>query len=299
MATPILSTELKQLSAQIAHDGHLATDGAAFLERKVARFGAASEIRPSRTIAERVKGKTGHRPRSSLVKAGEAPDGFGQQVIWNPADPELLLVVLLNAADSQGVMISGAKPSDTIEFTFAGGLATFAEETENDGVGALIGLIAAGANLTAGLLGVPEAKEVIDAGAKFAQGQFQEVKHNARPRDAFGVDTDGKRARQEGGVLVSKPEAGTLFYSGSDDHPERWIKRPGTRNAAHRPDHVHGAFFLRPEKLRERQRAHADGDFVIYPWDHKFEDNHGFYRLHVHMRRGDGKKQPDNDNTID
>jgi hypothetical protein len=33
--------------------------------------------------------------------------------------------------------------------------------------------------------------------------------------------------------------------------------------------------------------------------DHKFEDNHGFYRLHVHMRRGDGKKLPDNTNTID
>jgi hypothetical protein len=38
-------------------------------------------------------------------------------------------------------MISGVQPTDTIQFVVAGGIASFAEDTENEGVGAFAGLL--------------------------------------------------------------------------------------------------------------------------------------------------------------
>jgi hypothetical protein len=61
-------------------------------------------------------------------------------------------------------------------------------------------------------------------------------------RDPFGEDPGtGHKARAEGGVIVSMPEAKQIFYSGNGDHTDRWIKQPGVRDNAHRPDHVRNA----------------------------------------------------------
>lgn len=97
-------------------------------------------------------------------------------------------------------------------------------------------------------------------------------------------------AHPEGGVVVSLPEARQIFTSGNSDHKERWIKEPGTRDTAHLPDHMRGkgAFFLQSGSLNQ-YTAGADGDIVIYPWDHIFTDNFGFYRLHILLKRGSGE----------
>ena len=58
---------------------------------------------------------------------------------------------------------------------------------------------------------------------------------------------------------------------------------------ANHPNHVHDMFFLHKQDLGTIARTLDAGDFVINPWDHKFEDNFGFYRLHILMERGNGQ----------
>jgi hypothetical protein len=215
-----------------------------------------------------------------------APKGFGKVIFWDPADEQLAVIVFLNVADPLGVMISGVRQFDTIEFTSATGIAHFRDGTQNKGISSLIGVVAVGANLTAAAFGAPEVAPLINAAAKFAQDQFQEKKVKELPRDPFGVNpTNGALARQAGGVIVSLPEAGQIFYSGDEDHKERWIKDPGTRDFDHHPKHVKGAFYLRGVN-RDRHQAGADGDVIINAWDVKFDNNSGFYRLHVLLKRG-------------
>jgi hypothetical protein len=93
-------------------------------------------------------------------------------------------------------------------------------------------------------------------------------------------------ARQEGGVLVCLPAAHGVYSSGQDE--KYWIKKPGNRIDANRPDHVkNGGFLLRrgmgPYPSREA------GDLSLVAWDHIFDDNVGFHELHVIMKRGNGK----------
>jgi hypothetical protein len=267
----------------------LATTRTTYMKHNVALFGPQKVVPASRTIAGRIAGPGKPKPKSTVVTVGEAPDGFGKQILWHPDDAALAAVVFLNAGDYLGVMISGAKPTDRINIVSATGIASFAEETENEGVGALIGIVAAGATLTATAFGAPEAAPLIGAAAKYAADRFQEKKVKTRRRDAFGEDPgNGHKARQEGGVLISLPEARQAYYSGNGDHQERWIKQPGTRDEAHYPSHVKNAFFLQSRTRNERVTG-AEGDFIVYPWDHDFGDNFGFYRLNVLLTRGSGK----------
>jgi len=283
-----IKVERARRQVQIGKKGALTASGTTYVQRNVALFGPKVVLPASRTIAARMTRPGQAIPKSTVVTIGEAPDGFGKQVLWHPDDAGLAVVIFLNAGDNLGVMISGAKPTDTIQFVSATGIASFAEETENEGVGAFIGIVAAGANVAAAAFGAPELAPVISAAAKFAQSRFQEEKVKTKRRDPFGEDPGtGHKARQEGGVIVSLPQAGQIFYSGNSDHEERWIKKPGTRNEAHLPDHVKGAFFLRAGS-RARHVALDDGEFIISPWDHIFSDNFGFYRLHALLKRGSG-----------
>ena len=279
----------KNLQMQISQDGHLKIDRTAYELQSVELFGPGMIIRASDTIAGRVTKPGKVPPKSEIKTVGEQPEGFGKQVDWDPADSGLALLIFINPADDLGVMISGVKATDTIDFVAAVGIASFAEETENEYTSSLIGIVAAGADLAAGDFGVPEATPLIAAGAKFAQDHFQANKVKTRRRDAFGVDPgSGLKARAEGGVIVSLPSAGTIYYSGDSDHQERWIKQPGTRDDQHLPDHVRDAFFLQGRQKDKRTATEA-GDIYISAWDSKFEDNFGFYQLHVLLQRGSGK----------
>jgi hypothetical protein len=259
-----------------------------FRARSRARFGGQATIAPERTIASRRVLAGGSPSRSTIIAAGEHPDGFGNFVAWHPADESLALVLFLNAADANGVMVSGVTDGDRIDIVSATGVASFAEDIENEGVASAIGIVAAGASLGASVFGAPELAPLIGAAAEFAKDRYQERKVRTKRRDPFGEDPGtGHKARQEGGVIISLPAAGAAFYSGDGDHRDRWIKEPGTRDDAHRPDHVRNAFFLQRDRIRNQRRATSDGDIIVNPWDHVFEDNAGFYRLHVLLNRMD------------
>lgn len=275
-----------KLQRQITKTGQLRSSKAIFAKRSVKLFGPRTTIPGQRTIAALSKVEGAKQPNSQVISVGDHPDGFGNQVLWDLKDEEIAVVIFLNSADYLGIMISGVKQFDTIEFVSATGIASFAEGTANAGISALIGVVATGANLGASAFGHPEVAPLINAGAKFAQDRFKEKQIRKKRRDPFGEDPQsGHKARQEGGVVISLPEAGRTFYSGDGDHKKRWIKKPGTRDTAHRPDHMKGAIFL-DGAGRNRFMAGKAGDIFIYPWDHIFDDNLGFYRLHVLLRRG-------------
>lgn len=280
---------LARHQAQIKRSGQLLSRRSSYIQRNMALFGVRKLIPASRTLAARFAKPEEGQPHSAVVTVGEAPDGFGKQVLWDAHDASLAVVVFLNAGDPLGVMVSGVKATDTIQFVSATGIASYAEETKNKGVGSFIGVIAAGANVAASAFGAPELAPVIGAAAKFAQEQFEEKRVKTKRRDPFGVDPGtGDKARQEGGVIISLPAAGQIYYSGDGDHEERWIKKPGTRDDAHHPDHVKNAFFLQKGRGNSRT-AGVDGDIIIAPWDWKFEDNLGFYRLNILFKRGNGQ----------
>jgi hypothetical protein len=287
VSRPAANAARQRLHAEIARTGVLPMSRTSFVRRNVDLFGPQHELPASQTIAGLITKPGTTPPRSTVTVIGEAPDGFGKRVVWDPADAGLALAVYLAAGDSMGVSIVGVRPTDTIELVEASGLASFAEDIENEGVGAFIGIIAAGANIAAASFGVPEAAPAIAAAEKFAASRFPERQVKTKRRDPFGVEPDtGLKARQEGGVIVCLPQARGIFYSGNEDHQERWIKQPGTRDNAHRPDHVTGAYFLR--RKGQREMARVEGNIVIGAWDYFFTDNFGFYRLHMLLRRGNG-----------
>jgi len=115
----------------------------------------------------------------------------------------------------------------------------------------------------------PEVYSAIGAAAKFAESRLQANKVRTKRRDPFGEGPGtGHKARQEGGLIVSLPEARQIFTSGNSDHKERWIKEPGMRDTAHLPDHIKGkgAFFLQSGSTNQHTTG-AEGDIIIYPWD--------------------------------
>lgn len=264
-----------------------------YVQRNVEMFGNKHASLTDSFIAKKMSAAATIKPKSNVTVVGDAPDGFGKTVNWAPDDDKLALIVFLNAADMMGVMISGVTKFDTIRFVSAVGIASFSEDTENEGVGAFIGIVAAGAVVTASIFGAPEIAPVIGAAERFAKDRFKEKKVKTKRRDPFGEDPGtGHKARQEGGVLVSLPQGPTtqMFTSGGKFlEPIRWIKEPGIRTDANMPEHMKGkgAFFL-VSGSENKRGAKADGDLIIYPWDHVFEDNFGFYKLHILLDRSDG-----------
>ncbi len=287
---------LKTIQEAFINQGQLVTSRDIYLKHNVELFGPLKILPASKTIAARFAKPGASKPKSNVTTIGEAPDGFGKTLNWDNDDQKLAVIVFLNAGDPLGVMISGVKKTDTIQFVSATGNASFAEDTKNEGFGAFIGVVAAGLSVTASAFGAPELAPVIGAAADFAKSKFKEEKVKTKRRDPFGEDPGtGHKARQEGGVVVTLPLGTTtqIFSSGNGDHKERWIREPGTREDEKQPDHIKGkgVFFLQSGNNNKR-KIEADGDIIIYPWDHIFDDNFGFYRLHVLLERGNGKEAP-------
>jgi hypothetical protein len=253
-------------------------DRNSFLSNLTGRFGAATTVKAA---------GPGGPSQSSVVTVGTAPSGYGQQVLWDPSDTTLAVVVYLAAGDDLGVMISGAQPGDQISVISASGISSFSAETKNDDVASIIGLIGSAIAVGASIFVSPGVAPFIEEGAAYAAKMFPESQVQTDKRDPFGVDpSSGLKARAEGGVLISLPQAGQNFYSGDDDHKERWIKSPGDRTPGNYPAHIpEGDAFFVSNEWSNQAFATTGGDFIIYPWDWNFDDNNGSYRLDIILTR--------------
>jgi hypothetical protein len=230
------------------------------------------------------------RSSVTVVGADGVPAGFGKGFTWDRSQDEALLVMFINAADPLGVSIDGLQAGDTVQVLSASGIASYSEDKGNPLASSIVGLVAAGANVAVTAAGHPEVVPVLNAAEKFAQDQFKATNAKTKRRDAFGVDPgSGHKARQEGGLLVCLPEAGGTFYSGNGDRKERWVKGDGVRTDDKLPAHMYGAFFPRQGYAAHNTRmAGQTGPMYVVPWDWKFEDNAGFYKVFVKLKKGNG-----------
>lgn len=272
-------------------NGHLVLRPGQFSQHAT-RFGRRKTVSGAASIAGRVAkshptGALGlHIPASKTTAVGQAPEGFGKWVEWRDSDRELALMVFINSADPMGVGVLGVNATDRFELVAAVGHASFSQETENEGISSAIGIVAAGANLTASAFGFPEAAPLIGAAERFAQDQYKEKEVKTKVRDAYGEEPRTKhKARQEGGVLICMPGARGVYTSGEDE--KFWVKKPGNRINANRPDHVKKAVFIR--RGMGPVTSTDAGELFMLAWDHNFSDNVGFYKLHVLMKRGSGR----------
>ena len=88
------------------------------------------------------------------------------------------------------------------------------------------------------------------------------------------------------------PEAGGPFYSGDEDHTDRWIRKPGNRTDANLPKHVVHSFFpIRGNASHNGRRTTAGGRVYLTCWDYKFEDNAGYYRVFLARVEGRAAQQ--------
>jgi hypothetical protein len=233
--------------------------------------------------------------KSNLTVGGEGlPPGFGSGFTWDRAEDEALLVMFINAADPLGISIDGLQAGDQVQVLSASGIASYSEDKGNPLASSIVGLVAKGANIAITAAGAPEAVPLINAAEEFAREQFKATNAKTKRRDAFGVDpSSGHKARQEGGLLVCLPEAGGIFYSGNSDHKERWIKQNGVRSDDHLPAHVFGSFFPMQGFASHNTRiVQQSGQMYVTAWDHIFEDNAGFYKAFVKLRKGNGPPEP-------
>ena len=230
--------------------------------------------------------------RSSLTVVGGdgLPEGFGKGFTWDRAEDEALLVAFINAADPLGVSFDGLREGDTVQVLSASGVASFSEDKGNPTASSIVGLVAAGASVAVTAAGAPEVVPVVKAAEDFAKDQFKATNAKTKRRDTFGVDPgSGHKARQEGGILVCLPEAGGTYYSGDGDHKARWVKGDGVRTDDKLPAHVYGSFFPRQGESAHNSRVvRQSGQVYVVPWDWKFEDNAGFYKVFVKLKKGNG-----------
>lgn len=231
---------------------------------------------------------------SQVIQAGEHPEGFGQSLVWDRKYKQLLAVMFVNPQDPLGVSIQGLQAGDTIQVTSASGIASFTKDEGNPIVSGFIGIVAEGAKVYATVSGYPQAAPLIDKVEEFAKDQFKESDAKHKRRDPFGVDPGtGHKARQEGGVLVSLPMASGPYYSGNGSHKERWIKKHEVRYDTIRPDHVQDAFFLvRGNPTHNSRKLRASGEVYVTAWDHRFDDNAGYYKIFMRLIRGDNEQTP-------
>ncbi len=226
---------------------------------------------------------------NGVIVVGEQPQAFGKTFIWDRKDEQILLAVFVNAADNLGISILGLEPRDVIQVTSAAGIASFSKDKGNPAASSLVGLIGAGAKAGLGIAGLPEAIPFVTAAEKFAQDQFKATNTKNKVRNAFGVDpASGHKAKQEGGIVISFPEAGEPYYSGDGDHQERWIKSDGTRTDNHRPNHVVYGFFPIAGNLAHNTRSVYGSYAPLYisAWNFSFDDNAGYYKIFVLIQKG-------------
>jgi|KBSMisStaDraftv2_1062788.scaffolds.fasta_scaffold08452_1 hypothetical protein len=246
------------------------------------KYGSHLKSNPANTIA------TSASSGSNIIGTSASPTGFGQTFEWDRKDDKVLFAVFLNAADELGVCIAGVERSDIIQITSASGISSFAEDKGNPTASSLIGLIAVGAKAVLGGSGNGEFIPIVEAAESFAKDQFKATNAKTKRRDAFGVDPgSGHKARQEGGVLVALPEAGGPYYSG--ESTSRYIKGDGTRTDEHLPAHIpYGtAFFLiHGDTAHNTRTITQNGELYLLPWDWKFEDNAGYYKVFVLVQKG-------------
>lgn len=258
----------------------------------------------------KVKTKRVRSDRMRFVRSSTLPAASGRFTVvkgkaksffWDRKEKQLRVAVFIDAADPLGISIENLKPGDQIQIVSIAGKASFSKaKNTKDNVGSIIGAVADGAEAF-----LPKFKKVIDAGEKLAATLIN-MQIKDKQRDGYGKNLNGSGyARQEGGILISMPAAQGPFYSGAEGgffgiggSKAAWVQGSGKqpRYDKYRPKEMranNGAFFpVRGLASNMNRRVRANGVLYVTPWDWKFKDNAGMYKVHLLITRGEQSGEP-------
>lgn len=293
--SPAVSQAQKRtLNSRNVYRGHLSTNSSA-----KAKAGGSFVSRGYKQRVEKMFGPS-KRMRLQTYSTASGGDPSGEMLIvdgknkgffWDRQEEEIVVVMFVNAEDPTGVFVENLRPNDVVSVREMAGIASFSDnKDEKEALSGFIGLLATGASVAK-----PELKDALNKAQKEAEKLFGLIPNTGKKRTADGREA-GKSsyARQEGGVIVCLPGSGGTFESGPRGKwgltgSDRWIKEgKGARTDNRIPKHVKQAYFpIQGKYLHNSRKVTASGALIIAPWDYKFEDNKGFYRLHVHIKRGE------------
>lgn len=216
------------------------------------------------------------------------PENFGQTFNWCKEDKELFLVAFVNAADEYGISIDGVNEGASISVSSAAGTAYFSKDKGNPTISSIIGVAA-----TVGEIVSPQLSPWINAAENFAKQQFKGTNEGTKRRDAFGLDPrTGLYARQEGGIIICLPEQGGAVLSGEKEwmqiksHDTLMTNAIVKRYDQDCPASALGSFFLvNGDRNHNTRIAKQSGQIYILTWDWKHDDNAGFYKIFIHLKR--------------
>jgi len=225
-----------------------------------------------------------------VLQGGIPSDGFvtSEPILFredkdDTVQGEFLWTLVINAADPTGIRLKVYK-NDQIEFVEGSGKASF-DEPDGHWVPSLVRAIPVVGDIARRLEDAGKEAEII------GQELFGTSSRFKKERDIFGIEPkSGLKARQEGGILISLP--GDVKHISGEDKNE-WIKENGVRTNENRPDAIQYGFFpIEGDKEHNKRIVQSDGDLHILAWDHKHEDNKGFYTVALRIKRAEkGKEQ--------
>lgn len=210
---------------------------------------------------------------------------MGVDFDWDRLDPQIRLILFVNAADSTGVSIGNLRANDEINVTEMAGDAEFDADAGNSGLFSIAALLLSLTEAVTVGAGHPEFKGPISELENIARQAFGMKGQPKKVRDAFGLSDGGThKARQEGGVILSLPGSQGPYQSGKSQ--ELWIKNDGERTDANRPDHVvHGFFPRRHAPEHNRRQLAQSGRLFVTAWDWNYPDNTGYYKVYMTITR--------------
>lgn len=238
---------------------------------------------------------------ASAQAAGELKvvRGKAKGFFWDRQEKQIRIAAFIDAADDHGIAIENLKPGDQVKVVAVSGVASFDDaKAKREKVGSIIGIAADAAKLAK-----PEYAKAIEQAEKSAKTLIN-LAIKAKRRDAYGrMMSKNEYARQEGGVLISMPVAQGPFYSSDSGGPfglggstSAWIQTKGPRLDKYRPKamkQLNSAFFpVRGNPSQMNRKVRANGTLFVTPWDWKFKDNAGMYKVELLITRGEPQKQP-------
>jgi hypothetical protein len=268
---------------------HVATGAVSgFIQAKQALHSATAQT------VQAVHLSTNQPSTSSIIQVGNVPSGMGTEFDWDRSQQACLLGIAINASDPLGVAIGGLKAGDKVEILRATGVCSFDKDTGHPLLASLIGLLGEGTQDAIDAFVGTEFDNVIKSATTDLQNAAKGSGKGTMLRDPYGIEPgSNKYGLSEGGVVVMMPQAGGIYYGGSDraSLPHVFGQARGLP-ALLKPYTNTPLYFLGHAVPNGGAVCQADGVAYVLAWDFNYGDNAGTYQVVVRLTQGGASTSP-------
>jgi hypothetical protein len=232
---------------------------------------------------------------SSIQQLGSSSTGMGVEFDWDRSQQACLVGLAINASDPLGVAIGGLKAGDKVEILRATGVCTFDKDTGHPFLASPIGLLGEGTQDAIDAFVGTEFDNVIQSATQDLQTAAKGTGKGTMPRDPYGIEPgSNKYGLSEGGVVVIMPQAGGIYYGGSDHAslPHVFGQARGLPVLLTSYASISPLYFLGHTVPNGGAVCSADGVAYVLAWDFAYADNAGTYQVVVRLTQGGGGTSP-------